>query len=233
MLFDIDGTLLLRASREHADAVRAAVLEVFEVSVADVHVETAGRTDAAIARDLALAAGVPGAVVDEGSSALIEAACRHYDRLCPDDLTSFVAPGVPEMLAALSAEVDVMTTLTGNFAPIARRKLAAAGIGHHFHDGQGAYGSDHADRNALPAIARARAGRRACGRAYPRDRTVVIGDTPLDIACARADGVAVIAIATGPFEAPSLAGADVVVHAADELPAAIRSLRAAAPPQPT
>jgi phosphoglycolate phosphatase-like HAD superfamily hydrolase len=46
---------------------------------------------------------------------------------------------------------------------------------------------------------------------------VVIGDTPRDIACARADGVRCIAVATGPFAAADLADADVVVDSAHAL----------------
>ena len=42
----------------------------------------------------------------------------------------------------------------------------------------------------------------------------MIGDTPRDIACARADRVRVIAVATGPFTAEALADADAVVDGA-------------------
>ena len=59
---------------------------------------------------------------------------------------------------------------------------------------------------------------------YPRKRTVVIGDTPRDIACARADGVHVIGIATGPFGVEALGEADAVVERAAALPAAIDAL---------
>ena len=84
---------------------------------------------------------------------------------------------------------------------------------------QGGFGSDHEDRTELPAIARARAG--APGRPYPREDTVVIGDTPLDIACARADGVRCIAVTTGPFRADDLRDADAVVGSARELAAVL------------
>ena len=46
---------------------------------------------------------------------------------------------------------------------------------------------------------------------------MIIGDTPRDIACARADGVRCIAVATGPFTAAQLADADVVLESAHEL----------------
>lgn len=225
LLFDIDGTLMLRASAEHRDAIHAAILEVHGVTIGDERVDTAGRTDGSIAGELLALAGVPAADIAAGAEALHDAACRHYDRLCPEDLAAFVAPGVPEMLAEVTADEQVVASLvTGNFEAIARRKLGAAGLGDWFAPGQGGFGSDHEDRDELPAIARMRAGRRACGRAYPPDRTVVIGDTPRDIACARADGVAVVGITTGPFGPDALAGADAVVANAAEVPAAIRAV---------
>ena len=66
-------------------------------------------------------------------------------------------------------------------------------------------------REQLPPIARARAGD------WPRERTVVIGDTPRDIACARADGLRVVAVATGPFGVEELADADAVVDSAESV----------------
>ncbi len=109
--------------------------------------------------------------------------------------------------------------MTGNLEPVARRKLASAGIGHYFAAGQGGFGSDSESRGELPAVARARAG------GWARERTVVIGDTPRDIACARVDGVRVIAVATGPFPAEALAEADAVVDGARAAAAGARGLR--------
>ena len=59
--------------------------------------------------------------------------------------------------------------------------------------------------------------REVYGIADPRAKTVVIGDTPRDIACARADGVRCIAVATGPYGPDDLAKADVVLRSAHEL----------------
>jgi phosphoglycolate phosphatase-like HAD superfamily hydrolase len=178
-----------------------------------VEVEAAGRTDAAIARDLLRAAGVGDAAFDAAWPEVAAAAAAAYAELCPPDLSAFVAPGVPTALEALAADSAVyrQTLVTGNMEAIARRKLESAGLGHHFEAGQGGYGSDAEDRSALPAVARARAG------GWARERTVVIGDTPRDIACARADGVRVIGIATGPFPVEALADADAVVDAASAL----------------
>jgi phosphoglycolate phosphatase len=214
---------MLRASLEHAAALHKAIREVHEVEIPAGRVEAAGCTDLQIARSILELAGVDPDRVDARSGALGEATARHYDRLVPDDLSAFVAPGVPGVLEELSARDDLILSLvTGNLEPVARAKLRAAGLGRFFAPGQGGFGSDAEDRAQLPRVARERAGRP--GAAYPRERTVVIGDTPRDIACARADGVRVIGIATGPFAARELAAADSVVEHATDLPAAIAAL---------
>ena len=176
-------------------------------------VEVAGRTDAAIMRDLVALAGIDGDTFDARWPQVVAGAVEAYAELCPADLSERVAPGVRELLEALAARPDEfrLSLVTGNLEPIARLKLARAGLGDYFEPGQGGFGSDHASRARLPAIARARAGD------WPRERTVVIGDTPRDIACARADDVRVAAVATGPYAVEALADADAVVDDARAL----------------
>jgi len=211
LLFDIDGTLLQRASHEHAIALRTAAGRVHGVDVTTVDaIEYAGRTDRAIARDLLAAAGV-----SELDEAWVDETVAEYERLCPADLSAKVAPGMVELLDALSSRPDEfrLSLVTGNLEAVARLKLAAAGIGHYFEPGQGGFGSDDEERGRLPAIARSR----ASTPPWPRDRTVVIGDTPRDIACARVDEVRVAAVATGPFSVEALADADAVADDARAL----------------
>ena len=219
LLFDIDGTLLSGATKAHRDALHAALREVHGVEDPEAFrpsVHPAGRTDGEIARMILLLAGVSAEQIDDGSDAVREVCCREYARRCPYDLSHTVIPGIPELLVSLFYDDDVrVALLTGNFEPIARLKLARAGIGDQFGPGQGAFGSDAEDRAALPALARRRAG--DAGVPYPRERTIVIGDTPLDIACAGADGVRCAAVATGPFGADALTGADAVAADAHEL----------------
>ncbi len=144
----------------------------------------------------------------------------------PDDLSAHVAPH------ALAALDDIerrgtgrLSLVTGNLEPVARLKLASAGIGARFPAGQGGFGSDSAVRADLPPIARARAGALwNGGEPWPAERTVIVGDTPRDIACARADGVRVVAVATGPFPAEDLRAADVVLADLSALPAALEAL---------
>ena len=222
LLWDIDGTLLQRASTEHAEALRRALREVHgdELSLEDVRVPAAGRTDGAIARDILLACGVDAAAIDAEVEAVAQACCRAFGELCPPDLSERVAPGIADLLPALAADTERyrFSLVTGNFEPVARLKLDRAGIGSFFPDGQGGFGTDAEDRLELPPIARARAG------GWPRERTVVIGDTPNDIACARADGIPVIGIATGPYGADDLREADHVAEHAADLPALLEQL---------
>ena len=225
MLLLFDGTLLLRAADAHREALHEAITEVWSVpDPAAVHVEAAGRTDLEIAREILLLSGVD-RDVEERLDDFRAAAAEAYVRRCPADLSERVAPGVPAVLGALAADGHVLSLVTGNLEPIARVKLRAAGIGHHFPADQGGFGSDHADRAVLPAVARRRAAL-AAGRegGWDRAATVVIGDTPRDIACARADGVACVAIATGPFAASELTAADAVVAHAAEIAAALAAL---------
>jgi len=214
LLWDIDGTLLQRASREHAQALHGALEQVHgSFSLDGMKVEVAGRTDASIARDLLVAAGHASEAIDARADDVIAACCTLYDELCPADLSPWVAPGVPEALATLGGRPDAFrfSLVTGNFERVARLKLARAGIGDWFPAGQGGFGSDAEDRELLPPIARERAG------GWPRERTVVIGDTPRDIACARADELRVVAVATGPFSVDQLADADAVIDSAESV----------------
>jgi phosphoglycolate phosphatase-like HAD superfamily hydrolase len=218
LLFDIDGTLVSGATDAHRGALHAALLAVHGVNARDIRrpLSPAGRTDPEIARAVLLDAGISARRIDERADDVRAECCRSYARLCPEDLSDTVLPGVRELLAALSGRGGVtLGLLTGNYEPVARLKLARAGVGRHFPTGQGAFGSDAEDRAALPPIARRRAGR--LGRPYPRERTIVIGDTPRDVACARADGIRCVAVSTGPFDVDDLTDADAVATDASEL----------------
>ncbi len=218
LLFDIDGTLVWRASTEHAEALRVALHEVHGVDArrTRARISVAGRTDGEIARLLLLDAGISTERIDERAADVAAACVEAYAGLCPADLSDKLVPGIGDLLGWLGAREDVRLSLvTGNFEGVARLKLKRAGIGHHFPFGQGAFGSDSEDRSALPHIARKRAGH--SGLAHPRAHTLVIGDTPRDIACARADGVRCLAVGTGAYEISDLGDADGVAADVSEL----------------
>ena len=218
VLFDIDGTLLQGTTQPVGQAMRAALQEVhgIDMRVIRTHIPTAGRTDGEIARAILIEAGVGTERIDALGDCVCASCCRWSARLLPEDLSNAVAPGVRELLTWLAEHQDVkLGLLTGNYEPIARLKLTRAGIGGVFALGPGAFGSDAEDRAALPPIARRRAG--SVKAPYPRCQTIVIGDTPRDILCARADGLRCVAVASGDFTSDALAAADAVARDALEL----------------
>lgn len=210
-LFDIDGTLL-SAGGAGRRAVELAVGEVLEGRVEAVSleaVEFAGRTDPWIVRAALTHYDV---VADD---TLVHEVLRRYVAHLPRELeraSAFqVLPGVSSLLCELGARDDVTLGLgTGNTEPAAYAKLARGGLEGFFEFG--GFGSDHADRVELLRAGLSRGLERA--RCRPEEaRVVVIGDTPHDVAAARAIGAHCIAVRTGGFSEHVLAaaGADVVV----------------------
>ena len=119
-------------------------------------------------------------------------------------------PGAAAALAALAGlgpAQAVQSVVTGNIRPLAEAKLGALGMTGHLDLDIGAYGDHHENRAELVHLAR-----RNAARAYRQDfageATVLIGDTPLDVAAARATGARSVGVATGSSSAADLAAAE-------------------------
>ena len=106
----------------------------------------------------------------------------------------------------------VQSVLTGNVRRMAEIKLSAVGLDADLDLETGAYGDSHEIRSELVHLARGKAARKY-GRGFAGTATVLVGDTPLDVAAARATGARAVAVATGGTSADKLAesGADVVL----------------------
>ncbi|MDB4951374.1 MAG: hypothetical protein JWM27_4023 [Gemmatimonadetes bacterium] len=117
-------------------------------------------------------------------------------------------PGIPALLDRVEGGGPhvVLGLLTGNVAQGAAIKLRAAGIDPARFT-VGAYGSDHADRPELPAVAVRRA-RELIGIDYRGKEVVIIGDTPFDVSCGHHLGVRTLAVATGMHSADDLRACD-------------------------
>ena len=125
-----------------------------------------------------------------------------------------VLPGAVTLLNLLADRQDVTVgLLTGNIEDGALAKMRHYGLDHHF--AFGAYGCDFADRNKLGPVALQRAAKHA-GRAFTPEETLVIGDTPKDIACAAAMGARCLAVATGSFDEAGLVEADRVAASLED-----------------
>lgn len=191
VLFDIDGTLLSSGGAGKA-AMEAALVDEFGVLQIHDDVPFSGRTDRAIARDLFQVHGLP------DSPTTWDRFLAAYLRLLPDYLKSRpgqVLPGIADMLKALAGRADVQVgLLTGNVRDGARLKLGHYGIGHHFSFG--GFGDHYFDRCDVAREALDVLRQRSNGHVNP-DRIWVIGDTPLDVECARSIGARVLAVSTG------------------------------------
>jgi phosphoglycolate phosphatase-like HAD superfamily hydrolase len=223
VLFDIDGTLIL-SGRAGVRALNRALAQMYGRADVLDGIPVAGRTDRAIVTDALVDVGV------EPTPAAIDAVRHAYLATLPEELArpvrdpSGVLGGVPALLDELDRRADLRVgLLTGNFEQGAEMKLKHFQLWHRF--GFGAFGDDHLDRRDLVPVAIAR----AIGAPPFRDacRVVVIGDTQLDIDCARAHGACAIAVATGGSSRAQLeaAGADVVVDSLAELDAILPWLR--------
>ncbi len=208
-LFDIDGTLVY-AHKAGRTCLLRAMRDVFGTEgIADSY-DWRGKTDPQIVRDLLRGAEFPEAVIQarlgECFAAYAAFLGEKIDRGHPVD----VFPGIRQLLQALSAREDALLgILTGNVEAGARLKLKPTGLLPYFK--VGAYGSDDSDRRKLPAVALAQA-QALTGQPIPASRAVILGDTPLDIDCARAAGAKAVAVATGQHSVEELAA-----HAPDLL----------------
>jgi phosphoglycolate phosphatase len=188
LLFDIDGTLMTSGGCGER-ALKLAVRDYFGVDDELKDLEIAGRTDTSIARQLLRKYQRD----EEKGMEVLEHYLRHLPILLPQ-IQGRLLPGIRELLEILRQRGDVvLALLTGNLARGAEHKLSHYGIWDYFEFG--AFADDHHDRNQLGPVAFKRARER--GHTVVAERTFVIGDTPHDIACARACGARAIGVATG------------------------------------
>ena len=191
LLFDIDGTLVT-VNGAGRSAITDSLSSLLDTSISTEGISFSGRTDPDILRSVLSHNG------HDPSADTVESALEAYvtaarEAIQPQHVQ--LLPGVRTLLRTLSRRDDVhLALVTGNVEPIAYHKLDAAGLAEYFSTG--AFGSDHAERDALPPLALRRA-RRDTGHSFSRDRTIIIGDTDRDVQCAKAAGVRSMAVCTG------------------------------------
>jgi len=225
VLFDIDGTLL-RTQGAGMAAMTDALSELHpdrEISFDGIGV--AGRLDTLIWRDLVAKHELD----DSASSHDRFRACyaRHLERRLDERPGSTrVMPGVPVLLEELRhAPLFQLGLLTGNYSNTGRLKIRHSGLDPDLFT-VNAWAEDGESRRALPPVAMRRY-QEHTGRVADPSRTIIIGDTPFDVDCARASGCRVIGVATGDFTSAVLAehGADLALETLEETAEVLRWLR--------
>ncbi|NYI07594.1 HAD hydrolase-like protein [Allostreptomyces psammosilenae] len=226
VLWDIDHTLMVSGPAGPSVYPRAFALLTGRPPVAAV--ETDGRTELEIMRDLLDRHGVTGVTEEEVAAAVV-----HALRAATAELREHgrVLPGAVDALTALHARPDVVQSLlTGNLRPNADLKLRTFDLHAYVDFEAGGYGSDATVRSHLVPVAQTRA-RARYGAAFGRENTVLIGDTTRDVRAGRDGGARVIGVATGGTTAEALraAGADVVLSDLRDTAAVVAAVETVAP----
>lgn len=213
ILWDVDHTLIetrgvgLAIYRRAFPAATGRPLEELA--------KVSGRTELDIMRETLRINGVEPteAVVDLLAAALIRGYTESRDELAG---TGRALPGAADTLATLADNPAIFqTVLTGNLREVAGVKLEVFGLDRYLDLRAGAYGDDHEERAELVAIAQERAGRLA-GVEFGNDATILIGDTPNDVAAGLHAGARVLAVASGTTTAAGLIASG-ATWVADEL----------------
>jgi phosphoglycolate phosphatase len=224
VLWDVDHTLI-DAGGLSSHLYGMVFAELFGRELPRV-APMAGRTDRAIIVETLTMAGVasPRTYVPAFIEELTRRAPAFGERVRK---RGRVLAGVPEALAALAEGGGAggaggvrQSVLTGNIRPLAEVKLGALGLGDPLDLAIGAYGDMDEVRAGLVQVARERAAAAAGsdatglgGADFGGEVTVLVGDTPLDVAAALATGARAVGVATGSFTEQELiaAGAHAVL----------------------
>lgn len=207
VLWDIDGTLV-RSGGVASRAFLDAVTEVTGTRPPAAQRDYGGRLDTDIADMLLTAVGAETVLVPE----VLKAVERLVgERLADLRARTSVYPGVAALLATLAEAGVRQTVVTGNIAAVARHKLDAAGLIPPIDLDVGGFGDSARDRAAVVRFALDRLA--AAGWQPVPEEVWIVGDTPRDLACARAADVRCALVATGGRSVAELSGlgADIVL----------------------
>jgi phosphoglycolate phosphatase-like HAD superfamily hydrolase len=206
--------LLLTHDEVYVEASRLGLEAVFGIYAEGPDIP--GDTAPAHIRRALRTVSVPEAEIDAGLPRWCATFSDHYVRLLAAADTSHwqLAPHAAEAAAA----VEHRALLTGNPPAVAHARMDRLGLAELFPRAQGAFGCEREKRTELFELARERAGN------WPSERTVAVGDTPLDVSSAHAAGCLCIGVTTGSYPSEQLKEADVVIADLGELARALGTL---------
>ena len=199
-LFDIDGTLLRSRDRIHFNSFAASALQVAGLEISLQGVVLHGGTDTAILREAFTLSGIPASTWEPHVEAILDD-MRQTVVARRGEMDLWTMPAVAETLTHLAKRGALLGLATGNLELIGWAKVEQVGLREWFRFG------GFSDRYTIRAemIADAAAQARALLPEKPNATVCVVGDTPRDIEAARANGLAVIAVATGNYSFEELA----------------------------
>ncbi|MBM2813306.1 MAG: phosphoglycolate phosphatase [Ignavibacteria bacterium] len=204
ILFDIDGTILLLNSGIARSLFVRAIDEILHVPCTlSGNVSFAGKTDLSILFDFLQAEGIDQTIDNTQINRLWERLTELFGNYCTSEYIRLL-PGVKELIGTFqNDEHTTLGLLTGNFKSNAYLKLSAFNL--HTYFPFGAFGCERINRSELPPLAIERANQFKAPVYFNHRNTIIIGDSPLDIKCAKDNYLPVLCVATGGFSYNQLA----------------------------
>ncbi len=223
-LFDIDWTLLRGTednNKVHFDAYDQAFQKIYHLpaKVREGFV-TQGKIDSQILIEVAILHGVSEKEAKEKINDAMILMVDYFMKHAGEGNYQLM-PGVKELLDDVKAANVPIGLLTGNIEEIGWEKMRRAGIKDYFTFG--AFGSMALKRVDLIPVAKKRA-EKIYKMKIPPERFIIIGDSPLDIACAKDGGIEIIAVGAGVYKSNQLTDADLVVESLEEKDKILRFL---------
>jgi len=199
LLWDIDGTLMHSTRAGAYKEYFGASLKRVYGSAGDLdNVMASGMTDTQIAYEALRGEGFSVADIFSKIDELLQVFHEEMSRvMARDDAPYAIFPGVRKALSAIHDHpLFLNSLLTGNLSCAAEIKLRHIDLWKYFEFVPHAFGEISHDRRELARVAGQRINEFLQVELKP-EQFIVIGDTPNDIACARAFGAKAVAVATG------------------------------------
>lgn len=214
VLFDIDGTLLYSKDTSHRKRFEVAIQEVYGISVTIDWEQFHGHIDTSIFVSTLTQAGVPTSNIYEKLPLAFEQSYEYFKQNIPKAFHESILPGARDLLEHLAPKAH-LGILSGNYEKTGWHKLELVGLRHYFTFG--VFGHEGDDRIALARLAPEKA-KRHFGKSFQPNDIYIIGDTPKDIACAKAINARSIAVTTGHYSPTDLLPhtPDLLVHSLED-----------------
>jgi len=201
-LFDIDGTILRLKQYRSKQIFRKAFVDMFSIDVPESEMPNfSGMTDLQIFQDICKVAKFPFHLVEQRIDELWAYLITKFDtEIIRNNMV--LLPSIDKMIDHLhNLEYAKLALVTGNFRANAYLKLDAYQLGSYFP--VGAFGCDYADRNKLPELAIHRSNQH-WSPMFSNRNSIIIGDSPNDIMCTKANDILSVAVTTGFHSAEEL-----------------------------
>jgi len=215
ILFDVDGTLC-RSEALSIDAYYRCVSDVVghQITCDNTKVNLHGQTDLSLLQDILRYHDLDESKISSAVQEFFKLHPRYLETSLARGFRSEPCPEVNEILDWLAAQqrehahsrsVVPLGLLTGNSQANALLKIRAACINPNLFDlSISSFGDKHSSRLSLVQSSISKL-ETHYGTPVPVANVTLIGDTPLDIECAKKAGCAIVAVTTGNYTREQLA----------------------------